>query len=83
MNHDPRLLVQLSDLKKGEHATLYDIQGGRGVISRLSTLGFTPGVEIEVAQNYGHGPLLVCVRGARVALGRMEAMRTLVLRSEP
>ena len=73
--------LPLSDLKKGEHATLFEIRSGRGAASRLSSLGFTPGVEIEMTQNYGHGPLLVSLRGTKVALGREEAQKTIVQRS--
>jgi Fe2+ transport system protein FeoA len=41
-------------------------------------LGFTAGAAIKVMQNYGHGPILVSVRGTLVALGRREAERVLV-----
>ena len=74
-------LTSLAELPTGEHATLYEIRAGRGVMSRLSSLGFTPGVDIEMTQNYGHGPLLVTVRGTRVALGRQEAQRAFVRRA--
>jgi Fe2+ transport system protein FeoA len=43
------------------------------ITNRLISLGFTPGVEIQVLQNNGHGPLVVNVRDTRVALGRGEA----------
>ena len=32
----------------------------------------------EHVQNYGHGPMIVLVRGTRVALGREEAAKVLV-----
>jgi len=41
-------------------------------------LGFTPGTVVDVLQNYGHGPLIVRVREARLALGRKEAGQVLV-----
>ncbi len=75
-------LLPLADLKAGQHATLAEIHAEREVACRLSSLGFTPGVEIQMTQNYGHGPLLVLVRGTRVALGRQEARRTTVRRDE-
>jgi ferrous iron transport protein A len=78
MECDPLKLLPLSDLKKGEHATLYEIHAGKGATCRLSSLGFTPGVVIEMTQNYGHGPLLVFLRGTRIALGRNEAKNTIV-----
>jgi ferrous iron transport protein A len=80
----PNLLstMALADLKTGEHAALIEIHAEREIICRLSSLGFTPGVEIEMTQNYGHGPLLVTVRGARLALGRQEARGASVRRIE-
>jgi ferrous iron transport protein A len=68
----------LTDLITGEHGTIQSFEGGRAVNNRLTSLGFTPGVEINVVQNYGHGPLIVTVRGSRVALGRGEARKIIV-----
>lgn len=51
---------------------------GRELTSRLTSLGLTPGADLEVIQNYGHGPLIVNVRGTHVALGRGEARKLLV-----
>jgi len=45
---------------------------------RMVSLGFTPGTEVTLLQNYGRGPLLVTVRDTRVALGRGEALKVLV-----
>ena len=50
------------------------------VNNRLASLGFTPGVTINMTQNFGRGPLIVTVRGTRVALGRGEAAKIIVER---
>jgi ferrous iron transport protein A len=63
----------LADIKPGEHARFIAISKGNGVAGRLTSLGFTPGVDLTMMQNYGRGPLVVTVRGTRVALGREEA----------
>jgi len=70
--------LPLAQLRPGELGYIRALQGGRGFISRLATLGFTLGAEVEMVQNYGHGPLIVMIRGSRVALGRGEAMHILV-----
>ncbi len=70
----------LAHLPVGETAIVVDFHGGRMVNNRLASLGFTPGVQVSMAQNYGHGPLIVTVRGTRVALGRGEAMMIIVKR---
>ncbi|MCK4452027.1 MAG: ferrous iron transport protein A [Anaerolineales bacterium] len=62
----------------GEVGVVRQLAGGRGFVSRLATLGFTLGVEVNMVQNFGHGPLIVMVRDTRVALGRGEAMKVLV-----
>lgn len=74
--------LSLDGVKKGEQAVLLSVSGGRGIVSRLSALGFTPGAALEMTQNYGHGPLVVTIRGTRVALGRQEAMKIIVQRGE-
>lgn len=77
-NITPCLLAQL---QVGEKAVFVNFNGGRGIATRLTSLGFTPGVEITMAQNSGKGPLIVCLRGARVALGRNEARKIIVQRN--
>jgi ferrous iron transport protein A len=72
--------ISLSEMAAGEAATVMDFLGGRMVNSRLSSLGFTPGVTVNMSQNYGRGPLIVTVRGTRVALGRGEAAKIIVER---
>ena len=64
---------RLSDLHNGEQAFITSLGQGMGINRRLTSLGFTPGVPVMVLQNYGHGPLVVSVRGTRIALGRVEA----------
>jgi len=70
--------IPLSDMLPGEQGRVVELSGGRGFLGRMASLGFTPGVAISLVQNCGHGPLIACVRGARVALGRQEAKKTFV-----
>ena len=62
-------LLPLSDCPRDCTACLRCLQVDRCVIHRLLELGLTPGVELRVVQDNG-GPMLVSVRGSRVALGR-------------
>jgi len=73
--------ISLADLLINERAILLYFSNGRAETNRLASLGFTPGAEIGMMQNYGHGPLIVTVRGARVAIGRGEAGKIFVERS--
>jgi len=64
---------RLSDLAAGHLAEVHDLSGGSDFRSRMASLGFTPGATVRMLQNYGHGPVIVSLRGSRVALGRGEA----------
>ncbi len=74
--------VPLDELSAGEAGTLLTFTAGRQVTNRLASLGFTPGVGVSMTQNLGRGPLIVTVRGTRVALGRGEAAKIWVERQE-
>ena len=72
--------VSLKDLSVDSHATILAFSVGTVEATRLVSLGFTPGAEVSMSQNYGRGPLIVIVRGTRVALGRVEAANIFVER---
>jgi len=71
-------VLPLADLSAGEQAMIESLHGGRGLVNRLAVLGFIPGQKIVMVQNFGRGPLIVTVRGTRVALGRGEARKIVV-----
>ena len=73
-------IVPLSAMRSGEQGVVVDLAGGRGLLGRMASLGFTPGAEVTVLQNFGRGPLIALVRDARIALGRGEAGRVRVRR---
>jgi ferrous iron transport protein A len=79
MSHN---MTTLSNLAPGEIGVVRELAGGGGFISRLVTLGFTPGARLTVIQNFGHGPLIVNIRDTRIALGRGEAAKVVVTRSQ-
>ena len=62
-------LLPLSDCPRDCTACLRCLHVDRCVVHRLLEMGLTPGVELRVVQDNG-GPMLVSVRGSRVALGR-------------
>ena len=80
MNMSLEHVMCLSDLAPGEVGTVVDLSGGREIVGRLAVLGLTPGGEVTVVQNYGHGPVIVLARGTRIALGRGQAMKVQVRR---
>ncbi|GAB4535679.1 MAG: hypothetical protein Kow0063_20250 [Anaerolineae bacterium] len=68
-------VIQLNDLRAGEMGVVRELDGGAHFRSRMASLGFTPGALVKMVQNYGHGAVIVSLRGTRVALGRGEARK--------
>lgn len=70
-----RQITPLCSLKPNSVGLIHSLLGGHELTSRLATLGFTPGTELIMIQNYGWGPVIVQVRDTRIALGRGEAQK--------
>jgi len=70
--------IPLSMLPEGREAIVVEVRGGWGLVRRLAELGFTSGTKVKVLNSAPSGPLLVMVRGSRVALGRGLAMKIIV-----
>jgi len=71
-------IIPLNVLRAGEQGVVVEMNGGRRMLGRMTSLGFTPGAEVTIVQNFGRGPLIALVRDARIALGRGEAGRIYV-----
>lgn len=72
-------MISLDRLPIGRVGVVQDLRGWRHFVCRMVSLGFTPGTEVRVIQNYGRGPLIANVRNTRVALGCREARKVLVV----
>ena len=85
-HHQPSLdqanEVPLHTLRTGEKGVVIEIIGGRGMLARMTSLGFVPGTQVVILQNFRHGPIIVQVHDARIALGRGIAGRIQMRRSE-
>ncbi len=71
--------MYLNKASSGQQAKLVSIEAGRGLTHRLAELGLTPGVDIAVVQAERHGPILISVRGSRIALGRGMAHKLKII----
>ena len=74
--------INLTKLINGESGILKSISGGRGILGRCLSLGFTPGSLVKMTGNFGSGPVLVKIHDTEVALGRGVAEKVLVTRSK-
>ena len=72
------LRVPLAFLSENKQATVVEVVGGGGLVRRLYELGFTPGTKVRVISSSSPGPVLVDVKGARIALGRGVTMKIIV-----
>jgi len=72
--------IPISGLRAGESGIVRSYAGGRGMLGRCLSMGFTPGSPVRMIENYGRGPILVSVCDTEVALGREIAGRIMVTR---
>jgi Fe2+ transport system protein FeoA len=76
--------IPLAMLPVGAKGKITRIRGGRGLVRRLSDMGFTRDVEVTVvcshsSHNPGHGgPLVVEVKDSRIVFGRGIAVKIMV-----
>lgn len=73
--------MPLTMAEAGRPVRLVRVNGGEGFCHRLAELGLTPGVEMTVVQDAG-GPLMLCVRDSRIAVGRGMAHKMEVMLCE-
>ena len=68
----------LAMLPQGINVKVVKIVGGKGITRKLVEMGFTPGENVKILHSDFSGPILVSVKGSRVALGRGVAMKIIV-----
>lgn len=65
-----RAVVALSECAAGCEARLTAVRAGRELRARLAAMGLAPGVRLRVVRQSGRGPMVLAVRGMRLAVGR-------------
>ena len=68
----------LTRVSPESEVTLISIVGGRGIRSKLYSMGLVPGVRLRVLSRNGAGPVIVAVGDFRLAIGRGMAEKILV-----
>ncbi len=68
----------LSMAVPGEEVEVAFVRAGWGLTRRLADMGLVPGAKIKVMNSQMWGPVLVELKGYRLALGRGVAQRVLV-----
>ena len=72
--------MPLAMASPGEVVQVVDIRAGGGLTKRLADMGLLPGVNIRVISSQRPGPVVVEVKGTRLALGYGMAQKILVTR---
>ncbi len=71
-------LMPLAMVSPGEIVRVAGIRAGWGLQRRLADMGLTPGVQIRVMNSQRPGPVMIDLRGSRVALGHGVAQKIMV-----
>ena len=70
--------MPLSMASPGETVTVVNVRAGWGLQGRLADMGLTPGVQVRVINSQMSGPIMIDLRGSRLALGRGVAHKIMV-----
>ncbi len=66
----------LSEMEGGDRGVITGLQGGHGMVGRLTAMGIRTGKKLtKVSGMFGGGPVVVQVEGTQVAVGRGMASR--------
>lgn len=69
--------TRLTELSKGDKATIKNISAGCTATRRLYEMGLNTGAKVNVVKN-DFGPVIVSLLGNKVALGRGLAQKIIV-----
>ncbi len=69
----------LSEVAEGEVVSVVSVEGGRGLRSRLATMGLLPRTQIKILHNGRFGPFVISVKNSRMAIGRGVADKIMVM----
>jgi len=70
--------MPLSMVSPGEVVKVVTVRAGWGLQRRLADMGLTPGVQIRVINSQRPGPVVIDIRGSRLALGYGIAHKIMV-----
>jgi Fe2+ transport system protein FeoA len=62
----------------GRGLKVVGLKGGTGFHRRVADMGLVPGARIELICRQHHGPVLIDLKGSRLALGRGMAHKIIV-----
>ncbi len=70
--HEGMEKMSLSEVKENKSAVIASINGDTRFLSRITSIGLTPGCRVSVIKNDKNRPVLVYSRDTMIALNRKE-----------
>ena len=71
-------MKKLVELTKEESGIIASVNGDTRFVSRITSIGITPGCKITIVKNEKHRPLIVYSRDTMIALNRKECENIIV-----
>ena len=71
-------MKKLIELEKEKCAVIAAVNGDNRFVSRITSIGITPGCKVTIVKNEKHRPLLVYSRDTMIALNRNECENIMV-----
>lgn len=68
----------LSELEENRSAVVTNVEGDSRFISRITSIGLTPGCRVKVMKNDKNRPMLVYSRDTMIALNKKECQGVMV-----
>ncbi len=65
-------MIKLSELEKDKSGIIANVNGDTRFVSRITSIGLTPGCSLTVIKNEKRRPVLVYSRDTMIALNRNE-----------
>ncbi len=70
--------IPLSYIGEGKRVQIIRIDGSDRLKSRLNAIGFVPKTEVFVVKNSTKGPLVISIKGSKIAIGSGIAHKIIV-----
>jgi ferrous iron transport protein A len=73
-------LISLSMMKDGQQATVSAVEGGLGMVEKLTAMGIRPGKQVtRFCSMYMKGPITIRIDNVQLSLGRGIADKIFVI----
>jgi len=65
-------MIKLTEMKKGAEGKVVSVVGDPRFVSRITSIGLTPGCRVSMIKNEKNRPILVYSRDTMIALNRKD-----------